>query len=219
MANQAILDPRNIRIIGKPLSAPLPVPKALAELKAIPDASKLGAGDLILIASIDEDRSKAAAAIRKAQSIAGYNDRDARWYHAAVYLGFDFRICEATRKGVKTASLLDYAATHLVRIRRAPQLDAETGWKISVLAACHIGTPYNVLSILKLAGRARKGYWLPRSDSAHVGSGMICSELYADSYAAATGRTLWNHLSREVTPAYLSLTDQLSDIEVGWRPL
>ncbi len=195
------------------------MPKALADLNAIPDSSRLRAGDLILISSVEGDNSKTAAAIRHTQSIAGYNPIDARWHHAAVFLGFDFRICEATRKGVRTGSLLDYAATHLIRVRRDPKLDTEAGWKISVLAACQIGTPYSVLSILNLAGRARKGYWQPRHDSTHVGHGLICSELYADSYAAATGRTLWNHISKEVTPAYLSLTDQLSDIDVGWRPI
>jgi hypothetical protein len=171
------------------------------------------------VSSIEGDSSKIAGAIRKTQSTAGYHPVDARWHHAAVFLGFDFRICEATRNGVKPGSLLDYAATHLIRVRRDPLLDAETGWKISVLAACQIGTPYSVLSILNLAGRARKGYWQPKQENAHTGKGLICSELYADSYAAATGRTLWNHISKEVTPAYLSLTGQLSDIEVGWRPL
>ena len=219
MADQIFLDPCNVRAIGKPGSVPLPIPKVLADLNAIPDSGKLRAGDLILVSSIESDRNKTAATIRKTQSIGGYNAIDARWHHAAVFLGFDFLICEATRKGVSSASLLDYAATHLVRVRRDPKLDAETGWKISVLAACHIGSPYSVLSIFNLAGRAAKGFWQPHLKSAHVGSGMICSELYADSYAAATDRTLWNRISKEVTPAYLSLTDQLSDIDVGWRPL
>ena len=219
MANQLFLDPGYLVNTGKPLAVQLPVPKAIADLNAIPDARAMRAGDLILVSSLDGDPNKTAAAIRKTQSTAGYSPIDARWYHAAVYLGFDFRICEATRKGVKTASLLDYVATHLIRVRRDLDLDAETGWRISVLAACQIGTPYSFLSILNLVGRAKKGFWQPRQQSAHVGHGLICSELYSDCYAAASGRTLWNNIAREVTPAYLSATDQLSDIDIGWRPL
>ena len=219
MANQFFLDPDNLIIRGKPPAVQLPVPKAIQNLRAIPDAEALRAGDLILVSSIVGDNNRTAAAIRNSQSTAGYNSMDARWHHAAVYLGFDFRICEATRKGVGTASLLDYAAAHLIRVRRDPGLDEETGWKISVLAACQIGTPYSFLSILNLAGRAKKGYWHPWQHSAHVGRGLICSELYSDCYAAASGRTLWNNIAKEVTPAYLSVTGQLSDIDLCWRPL
>ncbi len=219
MAGQLFLDPTKVQVSGNPPSVQLPIPKAVAELGAIPDSSLLRAGDLILVSPIAGHTHKPSAVIRKTQIIAGYNPEDARWYHAAVYLGFDFRICEATRKGVATASLLDYAATHLVRVRRDPRLDAETGWKIGVLAACQIGTPYSFRSIAELSRRALKGYWQPREHSAHVGQGLICSQLYSDCYAAASGRTLWNHIAKEVTPAYLSATDQLSDVPLNWRPL
>jgi len=219
MDRQFFLDPKSIHPQGEPLRIQIPIPPALRALSAIPNAENMRAGDLVLFASLDDHAGAVADGIKKVQSSGGYSDQDARWSHAAVYLGFDFRICEATRSGVRAASLLDYTPTHLIRVRRDPHLELEAGWKISVLAACQIGTAYGFGTILTLARRAVKGYWSPNPQTAHAGDGKICSELYSDCYAAASGRTLWNNLALEATPAYLSATAQLSDVEVGWRPL
>jgi len=49
----------------------------------------------------------------------------------------------------------------------------------------------------------------------------ICSELYSEAYGPVTGQILQNPKSGEITPAFLSSTTLLKDVELHWlkRPI
>ena len=147
----------------------------------------------------------------------GYHQDDARWTHAAVYLGSDFSICDATRKGVRHNSLLDFIPNHRIRVRRDPTLDVDSRWRIALSATLQIGTSYGIGSILTILYRSIHGFHEPQNTGTQSRSSIICSELYADSYLAATGRTLqWNHPGKEVSPALLSYVPELVDVTTNW---
>ena len=62
----------------------------------------------------------------------GWDECDAQWHHAAVYIG-GYELCEATVNRVKVSSLYDhYVTTHLMRVRRDPRFDTDERWRIAV---------------------------------------------------------------------------------------
>jgi hypothetical protein len=157
--------------------------------------------------------------LQSTQKAGGYHENDARWTHASVYLGMGFSSCEATKKGVHHASLLDSMATHLVRVRRDPRLDPDTRWKIAVSASLQIGTKYGFWSAAKIYWRSRGGLHVPQTSATQSGASLICSELYADAYLSATGRTLvFQHVGK-ASPAFLSFAPELRDVPMNWRKI
>lgn len=215
---QHILDPGKIPTDpARCPRIPAALPPKIRSLGHLPAVEALLPGDLILISPLVP--TKAQKMIQAAQAKGGYGPDDAHWTHAAVYLGTDFAICEATvLQGVHHASLLDSLATHRVRVRRDLSLDADTRWRIALAAALQIGTRYGWVSALKISLRAQAGLHTPRKTKTQSPSALICSELYADAFLAATGRTLqWRHPGREVSPALLSFVDELDDVEIKWQ--
>lgn len=172
-------------------------------------------GDLILVSPLH--LSGIPKQIMAAQELGGYAPEDARWYHAAVYVGASVGLCEATRKGVNADHLYDYVGKHLFRVRRDTSMHRETGWEIAVNALVRLNTPYSFRAIGKILRRAADtGLWKSQKMSAHEKEALICSQLYSEAYSMATGKTLWNKVGKEVTPAYLSQTPVLTDIPLRW---
>ena len=93
--SQKFLDPRNIpRGCQNCLHVPATLPLAVRELGHLPDLAQLLPGDLILFSPLEPTFIQKQ--IQKAQTIGGYHPDNARWTHAAVYLGSQFDICEAS---------------------------------------------------------------------------------------------------------------------------
>lgn len=59
-----------------------------------------------------------------AQTRGGFGAEDARWQHAAVYLG-DGYVIEATLRGVRYAPIYPYLGSYRLRLRRRIGLEAE----------------------------------------------------------------------------------------------
>lgn len=217
--SQLFLDPTNILNGCKNFQrVPATLPQAVRALGHLPDLSQLLPGDLILISPITP--SFVQKQIQKVQTNGGYHQDDARWTHAAVYLGSDFSICDATRKGVRHNSLLDLIPNHRIRVRRDPTLDADSRWRIALSATLQLGTSYGIRSVLTIWIRSVQGFHEPQNTGTKSRSAIICSELYADAFLAATGRTLeWNHPGKDVSPALLSYIPELVDVAVGWLKL
>ena len=193
-----------------------PLPPELRSFGFYPDISQMRAGDLILLSPVK--LSGISKKIAEAQESGGYAPEDARWTHAAVYAGARVGLCEATRRGVHVSLLHEYIGKHLFRVRRDPSLDRETGWDIVVNALVRLNTPYSLRSIGTIFRRAKgPGLWARQELSAHEKEASICSQLYAEAYSIATGKTLWNCVGKEVTPAYLSQANALTDIAMQWR--
>jgi len=181
----------------------------------LPDVSLLLPGDLILVHNLKLPLF--SKAIVKAQEQGGHHPEDARWHHTAVYID-DYLICEAQPGGVRTAYLYEYIPTHLIRIRRDLSLPQEHRYKIVVNALRRLREPYGFLSIFTLWKQSKIGFWHPIQGYGY-GRALICSQLYAEAYFLATDQWLVHGKLGLPTPADLSLTSVLTDIQINWVKL
>lgn len=155
----------------------------------------------------------------KRQEKGGYSQEDARWHHAAVYLG-ESRLCEATSSGVHTDYIYKYIGSHLIRVRRGCSLNADDGWKIALNAMFRLGAPYSYGGIGRMFVRSIRGFWNKSfGPSAGATKAEICSKLYADAYTLTTSRVLENAAGETPTPAALSATGELADVATCWREI
>jgi len=195
----------------------------------VPDISQLKPGDLLLIskklchthqAARHKDLSlKSSKQIILHQETGGHAKEDARWYHAAVYIS-DFLICEATWPKVIVGDMFTYLKNqdHLLRFRSAPDLDINDRWKIVVNALCSLNEKYNLYAINKLRLLSKHGYWIPQKHDYDFQNAKFCSQLYRDAFQnAVKGKAICN--TNYVTPADLSATPFLIDVEVDWLKL
>ena len=145
---------------------------------------------------------------------------DARWHHAAMYIG-DANICEATASGVNLVPIFDYVGTHLLRLRRNRNLTDKERFRVAVKALARLRNSYSQWSVVKLYARSFPGFWRDSGDpvSFFGASAVICSQLYADAYAMATSKLITSVPSVQVTPAALSETSQLTDVGLHWNSI
>jgi hypothetical protein len=80
---------------------------------------------------------------------------------------------------------------------------------------------YSQWSVAKLFARSFPGFWHDSGDSVSFFgvNAVICSQLYADAYAMATSKLITSVPSVQVTPAALSETSQLADVELHWNSI
>jgi hypothetical protein len=210
---QRVLDPRQPTAQGS-WTPPGALPPALRKFGHFPDLSSLWPGDLLLVSSLKP--TAGSKLIVATQQIGGYAEEDARWHHAAVYVGAKIGICEANLDGVAATAIYPYVGGHLLRARRDPHISRDQGWEVAAHSLLRLHAKYSKGMILKLAKKAFRGYWQHVADSEEARGSVICSKLYSDAYSAVTGKTLWNAVNQEVTPAFLSQTPLLSDIPLKW---
>lgn len=189
------------------------LPPRVREFGYVPDLNQLRPGDLVLFSAVKPRRR--SRAIVRSQRDAGHHEADARWHHAAVYVG-DSEICEAVVwRGVHLASLYDSVETHLLRFRRDPRLTDHDSWRVAVNALRFLRRRYGLAALFRIWQQTRLGFWRP--DIRHKKlRARICSELYADAYTLTTGRMLMRGTLNILTPAELSVTAALADIQVDW---
>ena len=128
-------------------------------------------------------------------------------------------LCEATRKGVQRAMLADYFGTHLIRARRNFSLTKDKRWEVAVEALSLQGYSYGFKEIVHLFLRAKSGYWNKAAGKARLPyprRAVICSQLYAKSYATVTKHVIGNADGNESTPASLSAEQSLNDVRLYW---
>ena len=185
----------------------------------------LRAGDLVLSRE-NHPNDNLSKLITKVQSAGGYHSNDARWTHAAMYLGDNASLVEATVDGilsggdVRITSLDEYCnGDSVLRFRRSRFIKGEReGWKVCVRALSRLKEPYNVFHAAKLWFDTivnGEGFFETGSNKRATSSAVVCSTLYADSYNEATRRTL-GEVNGACVPAWLSVSDEFQDIEVNW---
>jgi uncharacterized protein YycO len=180
-----------------------------------PDLGVLQPGDLLLFSALEP--GLVSKGIRIFQEQAGYSESDARWHHAAVYLGVDGAICEATAGGVKQGYLYDYIGGHLIRARRDASLSRDEGWRIAVQALCELGSSYAIQRVAAMSKQSIKAFFRRVSAASTTRpTNYYCSQLYAAAYSRVTGQTLENRVVGETSPAFLSHTSQLEDVILSW---
>lgn len=184
------------------------------------------AGDLLL--SRETLPSRVGKAIESAQKNGGYHPNDARWTHAAIYLGDGFTLCEASfsfwplRMGVQIANLWEYCGDYCLRLRRPTAVTTEAdAWLMSIRALTSIRKDYDFRYVFKLAWSAFRGqgFWSPGCAVPIRGSALVCSTLYADAYTRQTKRILGEQNNGCCTPAYLSQSPEFVDLGLQWRPI
>lgn len=199
------------------------IPPSVRVFGNYPAVNSLLPGDLLLFAEVQPDWI--SRSIEHAQLAGGFSPDDARWTHAAVYLGDGLSVCEATftsllRGSVSHGKLYGYIGTHLIRARRDLTLTPDQRWRIALEALTYLGTPYPFLTIVKLSVQALKGGGLGgrRRLGILAGRSKFCSQLYAEAYSEVTKRVLGN-LPADVYPASLSGIAALADVNLSWLSL
>lgn len=214
---QLILDPTQAPTTPslKNWNPTTPIPKAARDFGHCIDFDPLKPGDLILFSSTAPNFI--GKGIRKVQEKGGYNERDAMWEHAAVYIMSDI-ICEATRAGVRVSSLYEYMGSHKIRVRRNEKLTDNERWALVVHALKQQNYAYGFLSVFGLVVKSKIGFWKPtgQKGSKYPKRAVYCSELYADAHVTACNTALGNVVSAEYTPASLSVDAHLTDVAVNW---
>lgn len=205
---------------------PRALPSATRKFGKLIDTTALGPGDLLLSRDLEPDRI--SALITKVQLEGGYHPDDARWTHAAMYVGDGATVVEATFDSVlgggsvRLTSLDEYSqGLHSLRFRRSKYiLEDRHGWRVCIRAMSRLGKPYDFVQALLMwfavtfRGQGFFGDEIRRSTSAAV----ICSTLYADSYNEATRRSL-GETSGICVPAWLSASDEFSDVQAEWSQI
>lgn len=172
-------------------------------------------GDLLLLSATAPNRAQRA--IVDAQRRLGYAEDDARWHHAAVYIG-DRYMCEAVVSGVRYHPVADLVGNRLIRVRRNSALSQQQRFRVAIRALMRLSKPYDFWSVTlswlrsggSAFGRAVSREFRVRRDA------EICSQLFHDAYMEATGHALVRSADREVVPADLSACDGLVDVPGNW---
>lgn len=197
---------------------PGPLPEFLRAKKVFPDRDQMLIGDLVLISPHKSAPHQLAIQAFQQKS---YDFDHAQWTHAAVYVGEGF-VCESTAKGVIVSELLNVFQNHSVRFRRFDCDDPKFRFRIAIGALRRITKPYRwhavwnlIKKVAPFSGSGSKAdtkkAWRSKKEKA-----SICSELYCEAFLFSTERS---PLSEEVaipTPADLSNTSRLVDVDLRW---
>ena len=187
------------------------------------DTSGLQAGDLVLTRDA-QDRDRTSKIIAQIQREGGYSLADARWVHAAMYLGDGANVVEATIDhpltggDVRITNLDEYSdGSNALRFRRPKYVVKEQdGWRMCIRALSRLGEPYDLLQAVKLWIRVRinqRGFFEAKKEA--TSAAVVCSTLYADSYNQALRRSL-GESNGICVPAWLSLSKEFDDVKVSW---
>lgn len=185
----------------------------------MPDVAKLLPADLILYSSPRGD--KIGAAISAVQLAGGFAAEDARWTHAAVYLGDGHLVEAIPNGGVIHRSVYDdpQITSQLMRFRRKPDLSETDRYRVALKASAMLGASYSRAGAVSFGMTMLKGLWQPTSRIDLKGI-VICSQVFHDTLAEITRQYLPDCPVRQpVAPAHLSFSPGLEDVEVSWLRL
>lgn len=213
---QLVLDPADTEIQGHftPLG---PLPTRLREFGRFPNSDEWRVGDIILFS--DCRPGLVARSIREVQTATGYALEDARWQHAAIYVGQQ-NLCEAVWPRIRFHPIFDRIGSQMIRVRRFREdISPDQRYELAINAMSHIGMFYGWAELPRLLLRRGQGWLRPGSLRTRPVS-LICSVLCANAYMTTLSRVITSHSAQvATTPADLSLTDQLVDVPVCWRRL
>jgi hypothetical protein len=215
---QKVLLPSDNPIAGAEWRPTGPIPASVREFGKFPNIEQWLPADLFLVSAIEPDA--VTRQIINAQVRGGFSADDARWQHAAVYLGEGY-VIEATLHGVRYAPIYPYLGKHRLRVRRPLGLESDERWRIAIQAAVQANQKYAIRSILSLYTQSFKGLWTRQKGGVIRAqrSSVICSQLYSDSYSSVTGQLLTRTVADTITPAALSASAAFSDVDIAWATI
>ncbi|MET3148051.1 UNVERIFIED_ORG: hypothetical protein ABIB63_003849 [Xanthomonas axonopodis] len=208
-------------------SSRLALPAATRKFGRLVDCSAFQAGDLILTGPAGEDPDFTSRKIIQAQSKA-YSALDARWTHAAVWIGDGENICEANfgvpgrRRGVMIRSLNEYAdGEHLIKIRRPSGLTDRERTLVATGAIVNLKQSYDFSFLIRLWWKAVRGQGFHDRTGGRIpitANALVCSTLYAD--ALAYGAHIAVAGNGICVPAQLSCSPLFEDtVPISWLEL
>jgi hypothetical protein len=115
-------------------------------------------------------------------------------------------------------ALARYVGSHILRCRRDPDISPTSAYEVAIEALTLQDYSYSRWEIWRLYWRAKGVGFANKAKGgfAYPKQALICSSLYADSYSAITKKFIGNHEARETTPASLSLSPALTDVQLNW---
>ena len=214
MRPQRVLDPRRTDSAREPTRPqPSTLPWAVRDFGFIPDFDDWLPGDLVLVSKVS--RNLIERLIVNTQERLGHAPDDARWHHAAVYVG-DRYLCEARPGGVRYHPVVESVDRNtLLRVRRNYDLTDSERFRVAIRALMRLSRAYSYDSIAR-------SFFRPLSPRRFVLAlrprkrALICSQLFHDAYAEVTASNLVDRLDRAVVPAELSATNKLEDVKTHW---
>jgi hypothetical protein len=221
VAAQVELLPTAAAIAAAPVTRALPA--ATRSFGKLLDTRTLRPGDLLLAREMSPDRI--STMIGEVQAAGGYEPLDARWTHAAMYVGDGVHVVEATFDSVaaggdvRLTSLDEYCnGQSVLRFRRSRYVTSEPdGWRLCVRALSRLKQPYGLLLAAQMWFRVvmqGRGFF-DTSWGRSASAAVVCSTLYADAYNEATRRSL-GEINGACVPAWLSASDEFDDVAVNW---
>ncbi len=208
---QIVIDPYNR---GEPVSesAISEIPPNVRRFGYIPNFRACLPGDLILFRNIVPSFS--CRCISSAQR--AFADEDAQWTHAAVFLYDDLIVEAVLSPGVRTRSLCTDIPKRILRIRRCKDISEGDRYKIALRAQSMLGSRYSMFSAFSIGWKTHLGKWDPIGVP-NFGPVIICSKVFHDACVEVTRALLQGcSIDRPITPAHLSATTSLEDIDVKW---
>jgi hypothetical protein len=196
------------------------LPKPVRTFGHYPNIGSMQAGDLILVTPVSATANALAIERVQAQRHAPF---DAQWIHAATYLG-DNSLVEIDGKGVSVGDLHKYVPTHRILVRRALKLDggeidAITGYRIAIAALKAFKTKYGFTDLVRIYVGSQQwknpDYRLRLRSAAEA----ICSDYYNDAVAQVLGRGAASAKQNPFTPADLSSSANMVDVNASWARL
>ena len=183
-----------------------------------PASDRLMPGDVLLF--VPRNPSIIESVIQRQQEHWGATSEHARFTHAALYIGLDHLICEAVPQGGIRYSTLDSRLDDFCWLaRRWPGLTLVQGQRIASEAVFRLGKPYGWRSIIE--GFLTRGKLLDDAAAERLVCSRLCDRaivraLLGEGFSGAEV-VFHPNAGALVTPATLSQTAKLMDIDLGWR--